>query len=174
MAEPISLEDAKRQLRVLSTDEDAFITSAIVDARGWIENYTGLVLTRREVVEVLPSFSAQLSTWPIASIDAVTYFDTDGQEVILQEAEYFAQIARRPAYLTAGGWPTVRDGSMIEVTMTAGFATPDAVSAFSPNLMRAMRILVAGFFSDRETGGLAGDVEIAAKRLCRPFRRWRV
>lgn len=174
MAEPISLEDAKRQLRVLSTDEDAFITSAIVDARGWIENYTGLVLTRREVVEVLPCFGAQLSTWPIASIDAVTYFDTDGQEVILQEAEYFAQIARRPAYLTAGGWPTVRDGSPIEVTMTAGFATPDAVSAFSPNLLRAMRILVAGFFSDREAGGLAGDVEIAAKRLCRSFRRWRV
>lgn len=174
MAEPISLEDAKRQLRVLSTDEDAFIESAIVDARGWIENYTGLVLTRREVVEVLPCFGAQLSTWPIASIDAVTYSDTDGQEVVLQEAEYFAQIARRPAYLTAGNWPTVRDGSMIEVTMTAGFATPDAVSTFSPNIMRAMRILVAGFFSDRETGGLAGDVEIAAKRLCRTFRRWRV
>lgn len=174
MAEPISLEDAKRQLRVLGTDEDEFITSAIEDARGWIESYTGLVLTRREVVEVLPSFSAQLSTWPIASIDAVTYLDADEQEIVMPEADYFPQIARRPARLSAGNWPAVKNGSTIEVTMTAGFATPDAVSAFSPNLVRAMRILVAGFFADRETGGLAGDVEIAAKRLCRAFRRWRV
>lgn len=174
MAEPISLEDAKRQLRVLSTDEDAFITSAIVEARGWIENYTGLVLTRREVVDVLPCFGAELSTWPIASIEAVTYLDTDGQEVVLQETEYFAQIARRPAYLTAGNWPTVRDGSMIEVTMTAGFATPDAVSAFSPNLMRAMRVLVAGYFRDREGGKVARDAEEFAKARLRNFRRWRV
>ncbi|QPI73928.1 head-tail connector protein [Sphingobium sp. Cam5-1] len=174
MVEPIELADAKQQLRVLSDDENASIQNAIVDARGWIESYTGLILTRREVVEVLPCFDGMLSTWPIVSIDAVTYLDTSQQEVVFPEQDYFAQIARRPARLSSKLWPAIYNGSTVEVTMTAGFASPEAINAFSPNIMRAMRLLVAGFYADRETGGLAGDVEIAAKRLCRPFKSWRV
>jgi len=174
MAEPIDVDDAKRQLRVLSNHENAFIESAIVDARGWIEAYTGLILTHREVKEVVPSFSRQLRAWPIASIDDVAYIDSDGQPATLAADAYFAQIARRPVALISPSWPSIACGSMVTVTMTAGFETPAAITAFSPNIMRAMRILVAGFFADRETGGLAGDVEVAAKRLCRPFRRWQV
>ena len=174
MAEPLSLDQAKAQLRVLDDEEDAAITSAIVDARGWIEDYTGLILTRREVVEVVPAFGDRLRAWPIASIDGVAYLDTAGVETILPTVDYFAQIARRPARLSATAWPSIYGGSTVEVTMTAGFATPEAVEAYSPNLMRAMRILVAGFYNDRETGGLAGDVDVAAKRLCRNLKRWTV
>ncbi|WP_397586675.1 phage head-tail connector protein [Sphingobium fuliginis] len=172
MAEPIDLEAAKAQLRILSNDEDGVVSSAIVDARGWIEDYTGLILTRRAVTEVISSFDAALSTWPIVSIDAVDYVDIDGAEQTFPDTEYFAQIAKRPARLSAAAWPRLLTGSTIAVTMTAGFATPDAIQLFSPNIMRAMRILVAGFFNDRETGGLAGDVEVAAKRLCRSLKRW--
>jgi hypothetical protein len=37
-----------------------------------------------------------------------------------------------------------------------------------------MRQLMAGFYQDRETGGIAGDVEEAAKDLCRSHRNWAV
>jgi len=172
MAEPITLAEAKAQLRILSDDEDAVVTSAIIDARGWIENYTGLVLTRREVTEVLRGFGDSLATWPIVSIDAVDYVDGDGTEQALPDTDFFAQIARRPARIVAPRWPRLYDGSAVAITMTAGFATAEAIQLFSPNIIRAMRILVAGFFNDRETGGLAGDVEVSAKRLLRSFKRW--
>lgn len=174
MAEPLTLDDAKAQLRILDDDENAVIEAAIIDARGWIEGYTGLILTRREVVEVLAEFGGKIRAWPIASIDGVAYIDLDGAEAVLDPSAYFSQIARRPARLAAKAWPRIYSGSTVEVTMTAGFASPEAVGAFSPNLMRAMRLLVAGFYRDRETGGLAGDVVTAATRLCRPFKRWRV
>ncbi|GLT00124.1 hypothetical protein GCM10007897_15080 [Sphingobium jiangsuense] len=93
MAEPLTLEQAKAQLRVLDEDEDDLIGAAIVDARGWIENYTG---------------------------------------------RSFAEI--------------VGDDEV------------------PPVLLRAMRLLVAGFYGDRETGGLAGDVEVSARRLCGRFK----
>ncbi|EQB13243.1 head-tail connector protein [Sphingobium lactosutens] len=172
MAEPISLEDAKAQLRILSDDEDDVVMAAITDARGWIEDYTGLILTRRAVTEVIADFGHDLSTWPIVSIDSVDYTDTDGLDHVLVDTNYFAQIARRPARLVARAWPRMMSGSTIAVTMTAGFASPEAIQLFSPNIMRAMRILTAGFFNDRETGGLAGDLETAAKRLCRSMKRW--
>lgn len=174
MAEPITLDDAKRQLRIDGSDDDEFLETAISDARGWIEDYTGLILTRRPIVEVLPSFCAKLRAWPIVSIDSVTYLDGDQVERMVSESDYFAQIARRPAALTSQKWPAVFSGSTVEVTMTAGFATPAAINEFSPNLMRAMRILVAGFYADRETAGLSGAVAASARNLCRNFRRWAV
>jgi uncharacterized phiE125 gp8 family phage protein len=174
MAEPITLAEAKAQLRILSDDEDSVVTSAIVDARGWIENYTGLILTRREVTEVLQGFGNRLTTWPIVSINAVEYLDADGAEQALPDTDFFPQIARRPARLVSTTWPRLYEGSTVAVTMTAGFASPEAIQLFSPNIMRAMRILVAGFFHDRESAGLAGDVEVAAKRLLRNFKRWTV
>lgn len=174
MAEPITLEDAKQQLRIDGNDDDIFLETAICDARGWIEEYTGMVLTRRTVVEVLPSFSTQLRAWPIASIDGVTYLDADQTEQLVPEGDYFAQISRRPAGLISSAWPTVYSGSAIEVTMTAGFASPSAINDFSPNIMRAMRILVAGFYADRETGGLSGNIASSARSLLRNFRRWAI
>lgn len=47
MAEPITLDDAKRQLRIDGSDDDEFLETAISDARGWIEDYTGLISTLR-------------------------------------------------------------------------------------------------------------------------------
>lgn len=93
MTEPLTLEQAKAQLRIVDESEDELISAAIVDARGWIENYTGRA---------------------------------------------FAEI--------------VGDGEI------------------PPVLLRAMRLLVAGFYFDRETGGLAGDTEVSARRLCGRFK----
>lgn len=174
MAEPLTLEQAKAHLRILDNSEDDVIASAIEDARGWIENYTGLILTQREIVEVVSGFGEALRAWPVAAITSVGYVDGSNQAATLAPTAYFAQIGQRPARMTAVNWPAIYSGSKVRVTMQAGFETPDAVKAFSPNIMRAMRILVAGYYNDRETGGLSGDVETAAQRLCRNLKRWSV
>lgn len=172
MAEPIELAEAKAQCRVLHNSEDAFFSGAIADARGWVERYTGLILTRRSVQEAMPAFNARISAWPITSIDAVSYVDVDGIAASLDGAAYVGQIARRPATLLAATWPTIYAGSAVTITMTAGFESAAAIRAYNPNLMRAMLLLIAGYYADRETGGLAGDVETAAKNLCRSAKRW--
>ncbi|WP_416463194.1 head-tail connector protein [Sphingomonas sp. VDB2] len=171
MAEPITLEDARRQLNICDVEDDAFLTDAIVDARGWIEGYTGLILTRRTVTKVLPSFCDALKAWPIVSIDNVAYVDTSRADAVLASDAYFAQIAARPARLVATSWPAIYPASQITVTMTAGFASPADIKEFSPKIMRAMRILVAGFYHDREGGDVFVKAENAARGLCRDYRR---
>lgn len=170
--EPLTLVDAKRQLGVVGSHDDVLIADAITDARGWIENYTGLILMRRQVVEIRPSFNTTLSAWPIVSIDSVHAYDADEQEVAMASGDVIAQIVKRPARITVKPSVAFQTGDLVKVTMTAGFTSASDINAFSPNIMRALRILVAGFYRDREV--LAPEVEDSAKRLCRNFRRWQV
>lgn len=174
MAELITVEEAKAHLRVDSDDENGLIGDIIVDARGWIESYTGLILTRRSVKEVLPRFTSRLRSWPIETIDAVAYIDASGAVQALDAALYVPQVTARPAALLGRRWPNLYHGSRVTVELTAGFASAQEVKDFSPNLMRAMKLLIAGFYHDRETGGLTADVEESAKALCRNLKDWRV
>lgn len=174
MAEPLTIQQAKTFLRVDGSLEDEVISSAIVEARGWIEWYTGILLTRRSVQEVLPSFSRKLRSWPIVAVDSVHYVDLTGQEQLLPSSAYYAQIAARPASLAASSWPRVMAGGRVKIALTAGFASAEEINDFSPVLMRTLKELVTGYYTDRGTGGLAAELEARAKDHCRPFRLVRV
>ena len=52
---------------------------------------------------------------------------------------------------------------MVKVTMKAGYQQVDDIPR---GMIRAMMFLIGGFYEDRETGGLAADVEAAARRAC--------
>lgn len=174
MAEPIDLDQAKAHLRIDGDDDDQVIKDAIVSARGWVERYTGLILTRRTVREALPAFGYRLRAWPVVSIASVTYVDPAYAAQSLALDAYVLDAAARPARLLAASWPRHLSSSRITIEMEAGFADAEDISEYSPSLMQAMRQLMAGYYHDRETGGIAGDVEEAAKDLCRPFKNWTV
>lgn len=174
MAEPISTAEAKKHLRVDSSTDDTLIAGNIVAAREWVEDYTGLVLARREVTESLSSFRAQtkLRAWPIAANLPVTivYRDTTGAEQTIATANLRA--ASRPGliYPALGTrWPhadTVT-GS-IDVTFTAGYA--DAAS-IPQVLKQAMLVMLTAFYEDREGGEMFAAAEASAKKLCRRHKR---
>lgn len=170
MPEPIKMEEIRRHLGILDGFNDEVLETHMVEARAAIEEYTGLVLTRRVVTQAVPCFSHPLRAWPIVSVDAVSYIDVDGQDAELDAADYRAQIARRPARLLASAWPTIYPGTAILVECTAGFADYAAILAGAPNVIRALKQFVAAFNDDRETGGLAGEVEAAMRTLCRRYR----
>jgi uncharacterized phiE125 gp8 family phage protein len=67
--EPVSFAEIKRHLDIVRNDQDEMLLGMIVAAREWVENYTGLILTRREVTEVFPSFFRlrTISAWPCQS-----------------------------------------------------------------------------------------------------------
>ncbi|ETI63009.1 hypothetical protein C100_15005 [Sphingobium sp. C100] len=174
MAEPITLDQAKAQLRVDGDDDNEVIASAIVAARGWVERYTGLILTRRQVRETIPQFGHRLRAWPVISVDGVTFLDHARASQSLSVGSFVPDLMGRPARLLADRWPRQAAGSKIEVLMTAGFEDADAINDYAPPIMQAIRQLVASFYHDRETGGIAGDAEEAAKDLCRSYRNWAV
>lgn len=179
MAEPITLEQAKQHLRlsVSDTSEDAVIDSAITDARGWVEDYTGLMLSNRNIRETISGFGDTLRMWPISEIFAVQYRDTAGSEVELPADAYFMQAAIRPALLfSLGGaaWPALYPESRITIFARAGFVNAEEINNFSPNLLRAMKVLITEFYDNRGAPELSPAATDAAKRLCRSKKRWAI
>lgn len=173
MAEPISTAEAKLHLRVDSSADDTLIADNIVAAREWAEDYTGLILTRREVTEQISQFAAQtkLRAWPIATDEPISigYRDADGAEQTIADATVRA--IARPGVLypaAATRWPLASTVSgPIDVTFTAGFATPAEIPG---TVKQAMLIMLTAFYDGRE-GELFDTAEAAAKRLCRRQKR---
>ena len=167
MALPVTLDMAKRQLRILSSDSDPEIEDAIKDAAAWVEDYTGHLLEAREITERFASFErVRLAAWPIAA-EPVSVFHSG---VPISGAR-LASVTRPGTVLPAlnTAWPRITTGDVVEVTYTAGYASADDVPrAF----VRAMLVLVGGFFNDREGGEVFAAAEMTAKRLCRKRRVW--
>lgn len=172
MTEPVTLAAAKKHLRVDADDEDTLIEGIISDARAWVEDYTGQILVQRTVVEAIDAFDGRIRAWPITSIDSVSYRDADGVSTALAAETYTLFNARRPARMVRTPslvWPTLGAGpGPVVMTMTAGYADPADIPR---GLIRAMMFLIGGYYADRETGGLAGDVETAARHACGPKSR---
>jgi uncharacterized phiE125 gp8 family phage protein len=173
MAEPFTTAEAKKHLRVDSSADDTLIADNIVAAREWAEDYTGLILTRREVTEQISQFAAQtkLRAWPIDAAEPVSlvYRDSVGIEQTIADATMRA--VARPAVLypaAAARWPLASTVSgAIDVTFTAGFATPADIPGV---IKQAMLLMLTAFYDGRE-GELFDVAEAAAKRLCRRHKR---
>ena len=79
--EPVSLEEAKAQLRVMHTSEDTLISRLISAATRHIERIVDLSLTTRTYRLTLDAFSdyIELPRGPVQSVTSVQYVDADGE-----------------------------------------------------------------------------------------------
>ena len=165
MAIPVSLEDAKHQLRIEidDTSRDDELLGWIADAAGWVERYTGHTLEAVEVVETLVGANGRwpaLQSWPVADPIALSVGDAPHVAGIINPGRRPAQIAPLAGLRL--------DGKTFTATVRAGY--PDAASV-PRNFRRAMLILIAAYDDDREGGDAFAKAEAAAKSLCRSFRR---
>ncbi|QQN73949.1 phage head-tail connector protein [Croceicoccus sp. YJ47] len=167
MALPVSLDEAKRQLRVIGDDENDTIADFIKDAAGWVEEYTGHLLEPREVRERFSSFERlQLRHWPISNETVIVTVSG----TVLADARLLSAV--RPARLLPAAdaaWPRLNGGDVVEVTYIAGYSTPADVPR---NFVRAMLVLIGGYDADREGGEVFQAAEETAKRLCRTKKAW--
>lgn len=173
---PLTLEQAKQQLEVVADDDDDLIERLLSAAVDLVERHTGLILSRRSVVEHADTLGGEirLRAWPIASIDAVAYRDRANEAQLLDPTLYRLSGAR-PGYVAAlgrGAWPhcTVGRGS-VTVTLTAGYAEPNDVPA---TILQALSLIVAEFYANREAGALSKDAQRSVKWLLDPHRMRRV
>lgn len=125
---PVSLDDAKGQLRILHDDDDAHITRLIKRAAAHIERHCGIVLCESAWRRSLDGFPAsggivELRMPPVRSVTGVAYLDGDGDSVPVELAELEMDLVGAPARLrpSSGAWPsmTQRLGG-VTIDFTAG------------------------------------------------------
>lgn len=156
-ASPISLAEAKAQMRVEGNDDDIVIQRlidsavAFVDAQG-VLGFAMITQTWGQWLSPNPG-TVQLSLGPVQSVSAVKYYDVDGvlQTATLSDFNVFGTPNRITVSPKSGkAWPVTqtRDDA-IKIEYVIGYG---ATSASVPQTVRhALMMLVAHWYENRET-----------------------
>lgn len=140
VAEPVSLQEAKLELRLITDPADE--TPHPDDGR-----IAGLIVGARRRAEFLTERSLMLQTWelaldqfceaitlpkpPFVAVTSVKYIDTDGALKTLDPAAYSPDSYSEPAKLMpvyGGSWPaTRRQPNAVLIRYEAGYADASAV-----------------------------------------------
>ncbi len=175
--EPISVEQAKDQLRVTAATEDAqiyWLIQAITKA-GEIRTHRKFITQTVDIF--LPAFPKVIrldDTGKLQSVTTVKYTDTDGTQQTLDAAEY--QVNQKttpgeikPAYLES--WPSTRsDFNAVEIRADVGYGDAEDV----PEPIRHWMILMVThmFGAGRQpviTGTIFTEVPKTADWMLEPF-----
>lgn len=160
MAEPISTDEAKLQLRVDHSADDTLIDGLIAAARQDTEKYTDSVLVVADVTMSAARFEDldRLRHAPVNEVAEVRYLDTSGVEQILDPATYelvnVEDDPLRPMIRLAYGqqWPSIRQVSdAIRIDANVGYETVPAP------VIQAMMLLITQWYDNRQP--IAVDVK---------------
>lgn len=156
-ASPISLAEAKAQMRVEGTDDDTIIQRlidaavAFVDVQG-VLGFAMITQTWGQWIGQSPG-TVMLSLGPVQSVSAVKYYDTDGalQTATLSDFNVFGTPNRTTVSPKSGkAWPVtqMRDDA-IKIEYVIGYG--DAASDVPQTVRHALMMLVAHWYENRET-----------------------
>lgn len=155
--EPVSLSEAKIDLRVDHDDDDTLIAALITAARMEAEG-----LARRSFVN--QTLDLSLTNWPadgcirlplppVASVTSITYYKEDNTSATMSSSDYITVTDVDPAVITLGlnkTWPSdaLRPVAPIRVRYVAGYG---ATAASVPERYRALiRSLVLVRYESRD------------------------
>ena len=159
VAEPISLDEAKRHVRIDidETDHDDYLQDLITVAREQVETITWRKL-------VTQTWYAYLQEWPrgkyielpfgkLQTVTAVKYTDVDGDESTQDNTEYIVGTDYQKGRITlADGytWPseTLYPSNPIEVEFVCGYGLAVSVP---PQIKHAIKMIISELFENRET-----------------------
>lgn len=179
-AEPLSLSEAKRHLRVAEAigADDEYIDALIVAARLYVEEYTSRQLCTATWDLVLDEFPCEgdvilIPKAPLVSVTSITYLAaTTGTLTTWTGSYYRVQNTTAPGRIgLAYGqtWPlTYGVIGQVTVRFVAGYG---AASAVPKTLKQAMLLLIGHWYTNREeVGKVGGKVEVAAHALMSQHR----
>jgi uncharacterized phiE125 gp8 family phage protein len=110
--EPITLQEAKDQLRIDFTTDDTLIAGLIATARRRCEvfcNRRFVTTTLDYTIDAWPNKAISLPGGTLQSITSITYTDSANSSTVLDSANYFSATKREPgaAVLAYGySWPS--------------------------------------------------------------------
>ena len=155
-SEPITLEEAKAQLRVDGTDEDSLILRLISVAREKQEQETGRVLMLQTVKAYWDKWPASncldLPLYPAASVTLVEYVDEYGATQTWASSNYTTDlVSMKPRIVlnpdSDGPEPGAYPNAII-VTYVAGESTAPAVSPALKHAILSILTLLYEFRTD--------------------------
>lgn len=174
--EPVTIEEARTQARVTSSDEDESLTSYILAARmkSEIRTHRALITQTLEMrLDAFPRWEINVPRPPLQSVTSITYVDTGGVTQTLSSTLYRTDIRSEPGRITpAYGqiWPRARPVTgAVTITFVAGFGDdPEDVPELIRRAMLLMITDMREYRSDRDSpvgGSLATPVSSVAEVL---------
>lgn len=196
-SEPVTLQQAKDQLRLEGALDDGFVGLLIRAAREYVEQTCGRALVEQVWDLVLDGFVGEdalelgtrglglgclpyieLPKGRVSAVASVKYFDAQNVEQTLSSSVYSADLLSAPPriHLVDGqSWPTTRTRwDAVTIRFTAGWSVADA--AVEPNRLpqpihQAMLLLISQMYEHRVPvvlePGSAVDALLAPYRLVR-------
>tara|TARA_R110001599_G_scaffold93625_1_gene243994 strand:+ start:907 stop:1488 length:582 start_codon:yes stop_codon:yes gene_type:complete len=152
--EPVTVAEAKTQLRIDGSDEDTLIGNYITVARQTLE-----ILMRRSFItqsitlkyDAFPSV-IRLPRPPAIAITSINYIDTDGASTTWSSSNYTLDSQLQPASLQPNynvDYPSTRvQPNAVTVVYTAGYGT--ATTDVPESIRLAIRLLVGSYYENRE------------------------
>lgn len=156
--EPLTLAEAKLNLRVDHTADDDLITAIIVVARQWCESFQNRSYVTQTITLKMDKFPCcgdydeiVVPRPPLQSVTSIKYVDEDGAEQTLSSDVYDVDTYSEPGRIglaNSQSWPGVRgDLNGIEVIYIAGYGDADDVP---DRFKRAMHLIIAHLYEHRE------------------------
>jgi len=152
--EPISLADAKLNLRVDHNDDDLRIQRHITEAREWVERRVQKAIANATMAQAYDAFPVGnaplvLSITPIASVTGLQYENTSDVTIVMATpADY---IFKPPNLLYPGGaaWPVAYNRAD---SVRAKYIVGEAAVAVLPSpLIAAMHLKIQHLYDGDET-----------------------
>jgi len=164
--EPLSLEDAKTFMHIIETDEDSLITSMIVSAREYVENFTNRQLERATFELYMGCFMQDFSMPknPIYSIEKVEIMGDDGLYTGMTEFYLYGENDVFKIHFDTFPHHKIHKKA-IKITFVAGYETVPS------SIVSCLKILVCNFYEHREqyivgsNSNLVNEVPIVNKSL---------
>jgi uncharacterized phiE125 gp8 family phage protein len=156
-SEPVSIQEAVRQLRLgTDSEEEAIVKDMITASRRYLENYLGISLASQSLRYTTDEFPEvlKLPRGPVTSITSLQYYDTDGtQQAMNVSTDIIKDLDSVPARVTPlsdASWPdTEVRVNAVEAVYVAGYTSTN----IPENLKAAILAGVSYFYDNRGDKG---------------------
>jgi uncharacterized phiE125 gp8 family phage protein len=179
--EPIAVADAKKWLKLETSEDDDVIGALITAARLMVEAQTRRMLitqTWRLIYDCWPNGRlAKIPLAPFQSLTGMRVYDANGTAQAVSASLYYVDAAADAARIIFGAPPPNpgRHDAGIEIDIVVGYgATPESVPE---PLRQAIRMLLADWYENRGDAG-GGDganaLPSSVRALVAPYERARL
>jgi uncharacterized phiE125 gp8 family phage protein len=142
--EPVSVDEAKAQLKISWDTEDDLLADYISEARAYCENVLFRALIAQTRIAYFDSFNysgdcALTLFGPAASVESITYRDTEGTDQTLAAEDYILGSDTVATLIPSDSWPSVKAGPecvRVAYTCSPGFISPDIKASVKLRLSR--------------------------------------
>ena len=146
VTEPVTLEEAKSQLRV-DYDDDTYITNLIITARQYCEEYQNrsyITQTWDLAFDTFPDRIIKIPRTPLKSVNHIWCYDEHG--VGHEVTDYFVDIYSTPGRIAVEKWPQIelRKLNGVIVQFVAGDST------VNHRVKQAMLLLISYWYDNRD------------------------